>query len=173
MRGLMNFGIRDRVRRIMALDLEEDPDSEVGKRTDRARKVLLEATLEARKLGHNRLGTGHLLLGILKEEKGSARAALSDQNVTLEKVRDYVNDPTDSSKHTAQRVKKWPLTRASQKAMRLSWSEARKFHHNYIDPEHILLGLLDEGENSANQILDELDSDLDEIRQEVVSSLDS
>lgn len=173
MRSPMNSSIGDRVRHIMSMHLEDDPSSEVGKRTNRARKILSEATLEARSLGHNYLDTEHLLLGILKEERGAARSALSGQNVTLEKVSKCVHESIAPQHVAARQGKKWPLTRASQKAMRLSWNEAQKCGHNYIDSEHILLGLLDGGESSAGRILDQLGSDPNQIRREVISSLDN
>lgn len=173
MHSLMNSSIGDRVCHIMAMHLEDDPSSEVGKRTNRARKVLSEATLEAQSLGHNYLGTEHLLLGILKEERSAAGRALSGQNVTLKKVSKYVNESVAPKHVAARQGKKWPLTRASQKAMRLSWNEAQKRGHNYIDSEHILLGLLDGSESSAGRILDQLGSDPNQIRREVISSLDN
>lgn len=174
MDGLMSFGIGGWIRHAMSMHLEDDPKSEVGKRTNRARKILSEATLEARNIGHNYLGTEHLLLGILKEEKSAARRALSRQNVTFEKVRKCVREPPVAPRHIAAiQSKKWPLTRASQKAMRLSWNEAQECGHNYIDSEHILLGLLDGSESSASRILNQLGSDSNQIRREVISSLDS
>ena len=173
MDGLMSLSIGDWIRRVMAMHLEDDPNSEAGKRTIRARKILSEATLEARSLGHNYLGTEHLLLGILKEERSAAVRALSGQNVTLEQVSKYVNESVAPKRVAARQGKKWPLTRASQKAMRLSWNEAQKCGHNYIDSEHILLGLLDGSESSASRLLDQLGSDPNQIRREIVSSLDN
>lgn len=137
--------------------------------TDRARRVVVLAQDEARSLEHNYIGTEHILLGLIREGEGVAAKALEMANISLEGVRDQVIEiigkgENDSKDHI-------PFTPRAKKVLELSMREALQLGHNYIGTEHILLGLVREGEGVANQVLTNLGADLGSIRQNVIHLL--
>lgn len=137
--------------------------------TDRARRVVVLAQEEARNLEHNYIGTEHILLGLIREGEGVAAKALEMANITLEGVREQVIEiigkgENDSKDHI-------PFTPRAKKVLELSMREALQLGHNYIGTEHILLGLIREGEGVANQVLTNLGVDLGSIRQNVIHLL--
>ena len=115
--------------------------------TDRARRVLVLAQQEARVLGHNFLGTEHLLLGLIRETEGVAAMALAQLGIRLDDVRDRVKEtvgPAGSAPTGSP-----PFTPWAKRVLELSLREALQLGHNYIGTEHILLGLVREGEGVA------------------------
>ena len=137
--------------------------------TDRARKVLVLAQEEARLLGHSFVGTEHILLGLIHEGDGIAAQALESFGISLEAVRAKVDEtigpaPTAASGDT-------PFTPRAKKVLELSLREALQLGHNYIGTEHILLGLVREGEGVAAQVLQSLGADLPVVREAVISQL--
>jgi Clp amino terminal domain, pathogenicity island component/UvrB/uvrC motif len=137
--------------------------------TERARQVVVLAQDEARALGHNYIGTEHLLLGLLREEEGLAARVLESLDVTLEEVRAQVERIIGTGEELA--TGQIPFTPRGKKVLELALREALSIGHNYIGTEHILLGLVREGEGVGMRIL--LDFDLDEqrIRNEVIRAL--
>ena len=137
--------------------------------TDRARRVLVLAQQEARVLGHNFLGTEHLLLGLIRETEGVAAMALAQLGIRLDDVRDRVKEtvgPAGSAPTGSP-----PFTPRAKRVLELSLREALQLGHNYIGTEHILLGLVREGEGVAAQILASLGGDLARVRQQVLQIL--
>ena len=137
--------------------------------TDRARRVLVLAQQEARVLGHNFLGTEHLLLGLIRESDGVAAIALAQLGIGLDDVRDRVKDaigPADLAPTGSP-----PFTPRAKKVLELSLREALQLGHNYIGTEHILLGLVREGEGVAANVLVGLGADLARVREQVVQIL--
>jgi ATP-dependent Clp protease ATP-binding subunit ClpC len=137
--------------------------------TDRARRVVVVAQEEARLLGHNYIGTEHILLGIVHEAEGIGARALTAMGVELASVRGLVEEivgrgGTEPAGHI-------PFTPRAKKALELSLRESMQLGHNYIGTEHILLGLLREGEGVAAQVLVRLGADLSRVRQGVVEFL--
>ena len=126
--------------------------------TDRARRVLVLAQEEARLLNHNFIGTEHILLGLIHEGEGVAAKALESLGITLEAVREKVEEtigPAGSSTTGSP-----PFTPRAKKVLELSLREALQLGHNYIGTEHMLLGLVREGEGVAVQVLVSLGADL-------------
>jgi len=119
--------------------------------TDRARRVVVLAQEEARMLNHNYIGTEHILLGLLGEPEGVAFRVLEIQGMTLDGVRREVADLVGAGK--AEPGKHIPFTPRAKKTLELSLREALQLHHNYIGTEHILLGLIREGDGVAAQIM--------------------
>lgn len=137
--------------------------------TERARRVVVYAQEEARMLNHNYLGTEHLLLGLIREEEGVAAKVLESLNISLDDVRSQVEDIV--GKGTTQTVGHIPFTPRARKVFELSLREALQLGHNYIGTEHILLGLLREGEGVAARVLSNLGADLETVRGQVVQLL--
>ncbi len=137
--------------------------------SDRARRVVVLAQEEARMLNHNYIGTEHLLLGLIQEGEGVAAKALESMNISLEAVRNQVEEiiGRGSSAPTGH----IPFTPRAKKVLELSLREALQLGHNYIGTEHILLGLIREGEGVAAQVLTKLGADLDRVRNQVVQLL--
>lgn len=135
--------------------------------TDRARRVLVLAQEEARLLNHSFIGTEHILLGLIREGEGVAAKALESLGISLEAVREKVeetigmpsNNPPASSP---------PFTPRAKKVLELSLREALQLGHNYIGTEHMLLGLVREGEGVAAQVLIQLGAELPKVRQVVI-----
>jgi ATP-dependent Clp protease ATP-binding subunit ClpC len=133
--------------------------------TDRARRVLTFAQEEARQLNHSFIGTEHILLGLIREGDGVGAKALQSLGISMQAVRDKVVEtigtagtvPTGSP----------PFTPRAKKVLELSLREALQLNHSYIGTEHILLGLVREGEGVAATVLVSLGADLPRIRQEV------
>jgi ATP-dependent Clp protease ATP-binding subunit ClpC len=137
--------------------------------TDRARRVVVLAQEEARLLNHNYIGTEHILLGLIHEGEGVAAKALESLGISLEKVRQQVEEiigagQSPPSGHI-------PFTPRAKKVLELSLREALQLGHNYIGTEHILLGLIREGEGVAAQVLVKLGADLGRVRQQVIQLL--
>src|SRR5215208_3704412 len=137
--------------------------------TDRARRVVVLAQEEARLLNHNYLGTEHLLLGLIHEGEGVAAMALESLGISPEAVRAQVEEIIGQG----QRVPTGhiPFTPQAKKVFELSLREALQLGHNYIGTEHILLGLIREGEGVAAQVLQKLGADLNRVRQTVIQLL--
>ena len=137
--------------------------------TDRARRVVVLAQEEARLLNHNYIGTEHILLGLIHEGEGVAAKALESLGISLEGVRGQVEEligqgGSSPSGHI-------PFTPRAKKVLELSLREALQLGHNYIGTEHILLGLIREGEGVAAQVLVKLGADLSRVRQQVIQLL--
>jgi ATP-dependent Clp protease ATP-binding subunit ClpC len=133
--------------------------------TERARQVVVLAQDEARGLGHNYIGTEHLLLGLLREEEGIAARVLEGLDVELDDVRAHVSRIVGQGDEvTPGQV---PFTPRAKKVLELSLREALALEHNYIDTEHVLLGIVREGDGVAAHILRELGADDEKVRNEV------
>jgi ATP-dependent Clp protease ATP-binding subunit ClpC len=137
--------------------------------TDRARRVIVLAQEEARKLNHNYIGTEHILLGLIHEGEGVAPQALSELGISLQSVRLQVEEIIGQG--TAAPSGHIPFTPRAKKVLELSLREALQLGHNYIGTEHILLGLVREGEGVAAQVLQKLGAGLDRVREEVIRLL--
>ena len=137
--------------------------------TDRARRVVVLAQEEARLLNHNYIGTEHILLGLIHEGEGVAAKALESLSISLEGVREQVQDIIgQGSSSPSGHI---PFTPRAKKVLELSLREALQLGHNYIGTEHILLGLIREGEGVAAQVLVKLGADLSRVRQQVIQLL--
>ncbi len=134
--------------------------------TDRARRVLTYAQDEARLLNHSFIGTEHILLGLIREGHGVGAQALQSLGISLEAVRGKVEE-TIGMAGTAPSSSP-PFTPRAKKVLELSLREALQLNHSYIGTEHILLGLVREGEGVAATVLVSLGADLGRVRQEVV-----
>ncbi|MBO0848493.1 MAG: NDP-hexose 4-ketoreductase, partial [Pseudonocardia sp.] len=137
--------------------------------TDRARRVVVLAQEEARALNHNYIGTEHILLGLIQEGDGVAAKVLESLGVSLEGVRQQVEEIIGHGQEAPSGH--IPFTPRGKKVLELSLREALQLGHNYIGSEHILLGLIREGEGVAAQVLVKLGADLDRVRQQVLQSL--
>ncbi|MEX0834114.1 MAG: ATP-dependent Clp protease ATP-binding subunit, partial [Actinomycetota bacterium] len=137
--------------------------------TDRARRVVVLAQEEARMLNHNYIGTEHILLGLIHEGEGVAAKALESLNISLEAVRQQVEEIIGQGQ--AAPTGHIPFTPRAKKVLELSLREALQLGHNYIGTEHILLGLIREGEGVAAQVLQKLGADLSRVRQQVIQLL--
>jgi ATP-dependent Clp protease ATP-binding subunit ClpC len=137
--------------------------------TDRARRVVVLAQEEARMLNHNYIGTEHILLGLVRERDGIAAKALASLNIRLDAVRGEVEDIIGQGQ--APTTGHIPFTPRAKKVLELSLREALQLGHNYIGTEHILLGLIREGEGVAAQVLQKLGAGLDRVRQTVIQIL--
>jgi len=143
------------------------PGLEVFERfTDRARRSVVFAQEEARMLNHNYIGTEHILLGLLREHDGIAGKALTSMGVSLEAARGQVEEIVGPGH--AVIPGHIPFTPRSKKVLELSLREALQLGHNYIGTEHILLGLIREGEGVAVQVLEVLGADRNRVRQTVL-----
>ncbi len=137
--------------------------------TDRARRVVVLAQEEARLLNHNYIGTEHILLGLIHEGEGVAARALESMGISLESVRSQVVEIIgQGSQAPSGHI---PFTPRAKKVLELSLREALQLGHNYIGTEHILLGLIREGEGVAAQVLQQLGADLPKVRQTVIQLL--
>ena len=137
--------------------------------TDRARRVVVLAQEEARLLNHNYIGTEHILLGLIHEGEGVAAQALESLGISLEAVRSQVEEIIGQG--TSSPSGHIPFTPRAKKVLELSLREALQLGHNYIGTEHVLLGLIREGEGVAAQVLVKLGADLSKVRQEVIQQL--
>jgi ATP-dependent Clp protease ATP-binding subunit ClpA len=139
--------------------------------TDRARRVVVLAQEEARLLNHNYIGTEHLLLGLIHEGEGVAAMVLESLGISLEAVRAQVEEIIGQGQSAP--TGHIPFTPRAKKVLELSLREATQLGHNYIGTEHILLGLIREGEGVAAQVLVKLGADLSRVRQQVIQVLSS
>src|SRR5690348_3639904 len=137
--------------------------------SDRARRVVVLAQEEARKLNHNYIGTEHILLGLIHEGEGVAAKALESLGISLEAVRQLVEEIIGQGQQPPSGH--IPFTPRAKKVLELSLREALQLGHNYIGTEHILLGLIREGEGVAAQVLVKLGADLNRVRQQVIQLL--
>ncbi|MEU8221566.1 ATP-dependent Clp protease ATP-binding subunit [Kribbella sp. NPDC048915] len=137
--------------------------------TDRARRVVVLAQEEARMLSHNYIGTEHILLGLIHEGEGVAAKALESLGISLEAVRSQVEEIIGQGQQAPSGH--IPFTPRAKKVLELSLREALQLGHNYIGTEHILLGLIREGEGVAAQVLVKLGADLNKVRQQVIQLL--
>lgn len=140
-----------------------------GRYTERAQKVLVLAEKEARRFQHNYIGTEHLLLGLIQEGQGVAAKVLESMGISNEKVRQSVEKYVGAMARSD--VAEVSLTPRSKKVLSLAIEEARQLNHNYIGTEHLLLGLIREGEGIAARVITELGGSLDGIRSEVIKQL--
>jgi len=140
--------------------------------TERARKVIILAKEEARRFNHDYIGTEHILLGLIREGEGVAAAVLQKLEVSLENIRLEIEKLVQPGP-TTQIIGDIPFTPRAKKALELAAEEARSLGHNYIGTEHLLLGLIREGEGIASQVLLNLGMDLNSVRNEVMGLLGS
>jgi ATP-dependent Clp protease ATP-binding subunit ClpC len=135
--------------------------------TDRARRVLTYAQDEARLLNHSFIGTEHILLGLIREGQGVGAQALQSLGISLEAVRGKVEETIGMAGTAPSGAP--PFTPRAKKVLELSLREALQMNHSYIGTEHLLLGLVREGEGVAATVLVSLGADLGRVRQEVVN----
>jgi ATP-dependent Clp protease ATP-binding subunit ClpC len=138
--------------------------------TNRARRVVVLAQDEARALDHNFIGTEHLLLGLVHEGAGVGAKALESQGISLETVRQQVEQHIGRGEHTP--TGHIPFTPPAKKVLELSLSESLHLGHHYIGTEHVLLGLIRQGDGVAAQVLAGLGAGLDRTRDEVTRLLE-
>ena len=137
--------------------------------TERARKVVYLAQQEAARLGHNVVGTEHLLLGLVAEGEGVAAKALESLEIGLDRIRNEVEKIISTGETNP--FGEIPFTPRAKRVLELAVDEGRQMGHNYVGTEHILLGLIREGEGVAAQVLKNLGADLERVRKEVISLL--
>jgi len=137
--------------------------------TERAQKVLFLAQEEAMRLGHPYVGTEHILLGLIREGQGIAAKTLADLGVEAEKVRHLVEQAVGRGQGSPG--KELTLTPRGKRVLELSVEEARRMGHSYVGTEHLLLGLIHEGEGVAAQVLGGIGADLNRVRQAVLQAL--
>ncbi len=134
--------------------------------TDRARRVIVLAQEEARMLNHNYIGTEHILLGLVREGEGVAAEALESLGISLDAVRQQVEEIIGQGQEAP--TGHIPFTPRAKKVLELSLRESLQLGHNYIGTEHILLGLIREGDGVAAQVLVRLGADLNRVRHQVI-----
>jgi len=133
--------------------------------TERARKVVVRAQDEARFLKQNYIGTEHILLGLIDEKEGIAARVFYELNITFEDIRSAVKEVVTEG--TSESYEHIPFTPRAKKVLELSLREALQMGHNYIGTEHILLGLLREGEGVAARVLNSMGITLDNVKEKV------
>ncbi|HTL69944.1 MAG TPA: ATP-dependent Clp protease ATP-binding subunit, partial [Candidatus Eisenbacteria bacterium] len=143
-----------------------------NKFTERARKVILLAKQEAKRFNHDYIGTEHILLGLLREGEGVAAAVLQSLGMNLNNIRLEVEKLVQLGPTTVVSGD-LPFTPKAKKVMELAMEEARTLGHNYIGTEHLLLGLIREGEGVASQVFMNMGLDLEKVREEVIKLLGS
>jgi ATP-dependent Clp protease ATP-binding subunit ClpC len=137
--------------------------------TDQARRVVVQAQEEARTLGHNYIGTEHILLGLLSEREGLAAQALSSLGISLDAAREQVVEIAGAG--TGQQSGHIPFTPRTKKVLELSLREAQRLGDDHIGTEHILLGLVREGDGVGAQILVRQGASLDRIQSQVLATV--
>jgi ATP-dependent Clp protease ATP-binding subunit ClpA len=138
--------------------------------TERARRVVVLAQEEARRLNHNHIGTEHILLGLIHEGDGVAAASLESLGISLEAIREQIEGIIGQGR-TAP-AGSIPYTPRARKVLELSLREALQLGHHHIGTEHILLGLIREGRGAAAQVLVRLGADLARVREQVIQMLE-
>ena len=138
--------------------------------TDRARKVMALANQEAQRLNHEYIGTGHILIGLVKEGIGVGATVLKNHDVDIKKLRLEVKKLVKSNSDMVTKDK-LPQTPRAKKVIEYAIEEARSLNHNYVGTEHILLGLLRENKSTAAQVLMNLGLKLEDVRQKVLNLL--
>ncbi|MFM8560435.1 MAG: Clp protease N-terminal domain-containing protein, partial [bacterium] len=141
-----------------------------NKFTERVRKVIYLAREEAARLQHDYIGTEHLLLGVIREGEGIAATVLSNLGLDLERIRQEVENMVSASGGTMV-VGEIPFTPRAKRVLELAVEEARQLNHNYVGTEHLLLGLIREGEGVAAKVLMELGVDRKKVREETLKLL--
>jgi ATP-dependent Clp protease ATP-binding subunit ClpC len=139
--------------------------------TDSARRVVVFAQEEARLLDHTHIGTEHILLGLLHDDTEIAGRVLAAAGMDLASARTHVEEIVGRGDEAPEG--EMPFTRRAKKILELSLREALQLGHNYIGGEHILLGILREGEGTAARVLERIGTDLDELRRQVLAALRS
>ncbi|MDR7417700.1 MAG: ATP-dependent Clp protease ATP-binding subunit [Armatimonadota bacterium] len=134
--------------------------------TERARRVIILAQEEAKRLNHSAVGTEHILLGIIREGEGVASKVLESLNISPERVRAEIEGAIGRGERSPH--EEVAFTPRAKKVLELALDEARRLGHNYIGTEHLLLGLIREGEGVAARVLEAMGADLDRVRQQVV-----
>jgi ATP-dependent Clp protease ATP-binding subunit ClpC len=137
--------------------------------TDRARRVVVEGQEEARTLDHSYMGTEHILLGLIHEGQGVGAKALESLEISLDTVRQQVQEIIGQGQYAPSGH--IPFTPAAKKVLELGLSESKALGHHYVGTEHILLGLIREGDGVAAHVLVRLGADLDRVRQQVIQLL--
>src|SRR5207248_2960320 len=134
--------------------------------TERVRKVIYLAREEAARLQHDYIGTEHLLLGVIREGEGIAATVLNNLGLDLDRIRQEVENMVSASGGTMT-IGEIPFTPRAKRVLELAVEEARALGHNYVGTEHLLLGLLREGEGVAAQVLGSFDITLERVRAQV------
>jgi ATP-dependent Clp protease ATP-binding subunit ClpA len=134
--------------------------------TERAKHSLALAQEEAERSGHSYIGTEHLLLGLLKDERGLAHNVLSNLGMELPKVRETIEQTLNQDEESAPGQPIVPTSRV-KKVIEISFDEAKRMGHNYVGTEHLLLGLMVEGEGIGAHVLEDLGLTLDRVRAEI------
>ena len=134
--------------------------------TERARRVIILAQEEAKRLNHSAVGTEHILLGIIREGEGVASKVLESLNITPDRVRAEIESAIGRGERTP--YEEVAFTPRAKKVLELALDEARRLGHNYIGTEHLLLGLIREGEGVAARVLEAMGADLERVRAQVV-----
>jgi ATP-dependent Clp protease ATP-binding subunit ClpC len=137
--------------------------------TDQARRVVVQAQEEARALGHDYIGTEHILLGLLSEREGLAAQALSSLGISLDAAREQVVET--AGKGTGRQSGHIPFTPRTKKVLELSLREAQRLGHDHIGTEHILLGLVREGDGAGAQILVQQGASLDRVQAQMLATV--
>lgn len=137
--------------------------------TDRARKVMQLANQEAQRFRHEYIGTEHVLLGLVKEGTGIASYALKNLGVDIGRIRRETEKLVPP--HSDAVLGKLPQTPTAKKVIEYSIEEARNLNHNYVGTEHLLLGLIREGEGTGAKVLQNLGLELEEVHQEILRLL--
>src|SRR5512136_2162391 len=138
--------------------------------TERVRKVIYLAREEAARLQHDYIGTEHLLLGVIREGEGIAATVLNNLGLDLDRIRQEVENMVAPSGGTMT-IGEIPFTPRAKRVLELSVDEARQLGHNYVGTEHLLLGLIREGEGVAARVLIELGIDRKKVREETLKLL--
>ncbi len=137
--------------------------------TEAAIKVVMLAQEEALRLDHHYVGTEHLLLGMIGEDKGIAARSLKEQGVTIKEARQQAEIIT--GRGSGARSVQLPFTPKSKRVLEMAWDEARKLDHNYVSTEHLLLALICEGQGVGERILYNLGVDQEALRDSVLKAV--
>lgn len=140
--------------------------------TDKARRVIVFAQEEARDLSHTYIGTEHILLGLIRESDGVAEKALTENGVEIKVLRENIIKAVGENA-TGTKADVLPFTPRAKKALELSLKEALQLGHNYISTEHLLLGLLREGEGVAYKVLTQMGVEFLKLRQDIISIINN
>src|SRR5256885_4764509 len=150
---------------------EQEPRGAMhDKFTERVRKVIYLAREEAARLQHDYIGTEHLLLGVIREGEGIAATVLNNLGLDLDRIRQEVENMVSASGGTMT-IGEIPFTPRAKRVLELAVEEARSLGHNYVGTEHLLLGLIREGEGVAAKVLLELGVDRKRVREETLKLL--
>ena len=137
--------------------------------TERARRIIILAQEEAKRLNHSAVGTEHMLLGVVREGEGVASKVLESLNISPERVRAEIESAIGRGERSPQ--EEVAFTPRAKRVLELALDEARRLGHNYIGTEHLLLGLIREGEGVAARVLEAMGADLERVRSKIVNLL--